>query len=324
MAPIANNACEAFPSGGSAAVSGSLAGKASSPAGRTLNFSLVSQAASGTVALSASGAFTYTRSDPGRGNLDSFVYRVTDSEGLAAEATAQLVYGKRRIMPLGDSITDGVETYKAATGDLPAVPERVGYRQALLGRLTDAGYAVDFVGSRKSGAGAGLVDQDHEGYPGYTQNNLVAGIDSWLALNPPDVVLLHIGTNDVSAGSTDAAPTSSLLGRIDTWSANPANPPVRLLLATIIAQKSGTPDVAAFNANLTGIYNSTWADAAGARPRFIVRRVDMNSKLDPATDLSDLADDTTGLHPNPIGYGKMADAWFDALVQTGAVVKCDE
>ena len=320
--PVANDACEAFPSVAGADVNGSLAGSASSPAGRALNFSLVSQPQSGTVTLTSAGVFNYMRSDPGRGNLDSFVYRVTDSEGLRAEATAQVIYGRRRIMPLGDSITDGVETYKPATGDLPAAPMRVGYRKALQKRLDAAGYAVDFVGSQSSGSGAGLADAQHEGYPGAKQAALVTDINSWLGLNAPDVVLLHIGTNDVTGGDTNVAPTSELLSRIDTWSANTANPPVRLLLATIIGQKSGTPDVAAFNANLTSLYNSTWADAAGERPRFVVRRVDMNSKLDPATDLSDLAEDSVGLHPNPSGYAKMADAWFESLVQTGAVFKC--
>ena len=306
-------------------MNGNLASKASSPAGRTLTFSLLSQPQSGTVALNSAGAFTYTRSDPGRGNMDSFGYRVTDSAGLVAEASAKVIYGRRRIMPLGDSITDGVETFTTADGDGPVRSFRVGYRKVLHDHLTSAGYAVDFVGSQSGGSGAGLIDAQHQGHSGDTQADLLAGIDSWLGSNPTDVVLLHIGTNDVSGGGTSAAPTSTLLGRINTWSAKADNPPVHLVLATIIAQRTGAPNaanVATFNTDLTNIYNSTWADAAGARPRFVVRRLDMNSKLNPATDLSGPAEDITGLHPNSTGYAKMADAWFESLVQTGAVVKC--
>ncbi|MEO6270747.1 MAG: hypothetical protein ABIP08_10630, partial [Lautropia sp.] len=65
-----------------------------------------------------------------------------------------------------------------------------------------------------------------------------------------------------------------------------------------------------------------WADPSGARPRFVVRLLDMNAKLDVATDLSDPVADSVGLHPNASGYRKMADAWFDALVQSGVVHKC--
>ena len=302
-------------------MSDSLAGSASSPAGRSLSFSLVSQPQFGTVALSAAGAFTYTRSDPGRGNLDSFIYRVTDSEGLTAQATAQVIYGRRRIMPLGDSITDGVEFTNGA-GDQPAVSVRVGYRKALYDRLTTEGYAVDFVGSQNAGASAGLADTEHEGYPGFTQAQLGPIIDQQFVARSPDVVLLHIGTNDVNQGGTDAAATSALLGKIEAFVADAASPPAHVLLATIIKQQVGAPNaskVATFNASLTGFYNSTWSTA---KPKLVVSLVDMNSKLVPATDLSSLAQDSVGLHPNTSGYGKMADAWFESLVQTGGVVKC--
>lgn len=323
-APVASNTCEPFPAGANAPVAGNLAGKASSPAGRALTFAAVTQPRFGTVSLTAAGAYTYTRTDPARGNLDSFTYRVTDSEGLTAEATAQVVYGRRRIMPLGDSITEGMETDDGAGNSGPPNALRVGYRKALYDRLTSEGYAVEFVGSRTHGEATGLPYPKHEGTSGITQGGLRSVLGPRLQSNPADVVLLHIGTNDVNGtGSTDAGPTAaasnSILSLVNDFTSNPANPPVRLLLATIIGQKNGNPNTATFNANLTGLYNTNWA---AARPRFTVNRVDMNSRFNPATDLSDLSVDVGGLHPSAAGYAKMAGAWFDFLVQNDAVAKC--
>ncbi|MBA3477128.1 MAG: hypothetical protein H0T52_01820 [Lautropia sp.] len=50
--------------------------------------------------------------------------------------------------------------------------------------------------------------------------------------------------------------------------------------------------------------------------------MDMNSKLNTDTDLSSPSEDTVGLHPNRTGYTKMANAWFDFLVQNQAITKC--
>ncbi len=323
-APVASKSCEPFPEGAVAPVSGSLAGKASSPAGRPLTFSAVTQPQFGTVSLTATGTYTYTRADPARGNLDSFTYRVTDSAGLTAEATAQILYGRLRIMPLGDSITEGLETDDGAGNSGPPEALRVGYRKALYDRLTSEGFAVEFVGSRTHGAATGLPYPRHEGTSGITQDGLRSVLGPRLQANPADVVLLHIGTNDVNGGgSVDAGPTAaasnSILSLVGDFASSPSNPPVQLLLATIIGQKNPNPNTASFNSNLTSLYNSNWA---AARPRYSVRRVDMNSRINPATDLSDLSVDVPGLHPSAAGYAKMAAAWFDFLVQNNALAKC--
>lgn len=322
--PVAVDSCDAFPSATGSVQSGTLAGKATSPDNRALSFSLVSQAQSGTAQLSASGAFTYTRTSPARGDVDSFVYKVTDTVGLSAQGTAQVIYGTRRIMPLGDSITDGIVFSDISDQDYPAVANRVGYRKVLRDRLASSGYAVDFVGSLNSGRAAGLEDDDHEGHPGANQADIRTGIVAWLTQSPADVVLLHIGTNDVpgdTTASATAAATSSILGNVNTWAGTKSNPRVQLLLAQIIGQRSNTPEVAQFNISLTSLYKSNWADPSGSRPRFVVDLVDMNSRLNTTSDLSG-AEDVVGLHPNMTGYGEMANAWFDFLVQNQAIFKC--
>src|SRR5262245_16433324 len=100
--------------------------------------------------------------------------------GSAASAESN---GGVRVMPLGDSITDGTQ-----------VPG--GYRIGLWQRLTTGGYRVDFVGTQFNGPSP-LGDHDHEGHPGWRIDQIDANIVGWLNSFTPHTVLLHIGTNDV-------------------------------------------------------------------------------------------------------------------------------
>jgi lysophospholipase L1-like esterase len=107
-----------------------------------------------------------------------------------ALAAAPTVAAPIRIMPLGDSITFGMGS---TTGS--------GYRAELWRRLVEqSGYGVDLVGSARTGT---LPDIDHEGHSGWTIAQLSDSVDGWLAAATPDVVLLHIGTNDVASDLMD-------------------------------------------------------------------------------------------------------------------------
>jgi len=90
-----------------------------------------------------------------------------------------------KIMPIGDSITSG-----------EGIPSYGGYRNFLGALLEDDGVSFDFVGSQKSGEG--LADPDNEGHPGWRISNLREAIasDGWLETYQPDVILLHIGSNE--------------------------------------------------------------------------------------------------------------------------------
>ena len=111
-----------------------------------------------------------------------------------AEESSQKI--RLRIMPLGDSITFGTPN-----------PSYGGYRRQLGMLLTNDGYTFDFVGSRQSGNGV-LPDPENEGHPRWTIQQIKEGIDSggWLESYRPDIILLHIGTNDISHGQAAAAP----------------------------------------------------------------------------------------------------------------------
>ena len=107
---------------------------------------------------------------------------------LAALICGVLSAGAIRIMPLGDSITDGV----GAAG---------GYRLPLYNLLKQANYTVDYVGSMRDNGAPDLPDWDHEGHSGWwimhDDGGIYQNVGKWLAhVDTPDVVLLHIGTND--------------------------------------------------------------------------------------------------------------------------------
>lgn len=201
------------------------------------------------------------------------------------------------VLPLGDSITEGV-------------PTEDGYRAALRSELARAGIEVKYAGSRRSPAGA------HEGWSGYTTAELLPPLRKTLATVRPDVVLLHIGTNDLGVGvSIDEAVRNvrALLQIIDERSraappaGKPAPRPIRVLLAKIIG-RALSPDgrddaVVAYNTRLEALA------AERRKAGQPVEMVDMYAALDVRRDLAD------ALHPNEDGYRKLARAWAAALTR---------
>jgi hypothetical protein len=193
-------------------------------------------------------------------------------------------------MPLGDSITE------SNTG-LPS------YRYYLWHLLLDQGYHVDFVGSRH-GVGNGPpanpdFDMDHEGHSGWRADEILSNIQVWATAALPDIVLLHIGTNDVCRGQSVASTVSDIGGIIDVL--RTVNPHVRVLLAQLIASSTCRAVIPALNASLPALV------ADKDRPEFPVTLVDQYSGFDPSTMTYD------GTHPNAIGDSRMADQWFEKL-----------
>ena len=194
--------------------------------------------------------------------------------------------GGVRVMPLGDSITEGTQ-----------VPG--GYRIGLWQRVVAGGFRVDFVGSQFNGP-ASLGDHDHEGHPGWRIDQIDANITGWLQATAPHTVLLHIGTNDVLQNFNLAGAPARLSTLIDHITA--AVPSAEVFVATIIPLASAGQEAAGrtFNAAIPGIVQRNVS--AGKH----VHLVDMHSALT-AADLID------GIHPTAAGYDKMAATWYSAL-----------
>jgi len=202
-----------------------------------------------------------------------------------------------KIMPLGDSITRG---YYGSDYDW-------GYRQPLYVALTNDGYDFDFVGSRADGNFPG---PQHEGYDGWHADEILDGrtsnpsagkLEEWLDDHQPDVVLLHIGTNDITSGDQDANEVSDILDVIDDYEDN-ASKQVMVVLALIINRQTYSPATTQFNNDV----NAMAMNRIAGGDNIII--VDMESALDYVTDMYD------NLHPNDDGYVKMAGVWYPVLV----------
>ena len=204
-----------------------------------------------------------------------------------------------RIMPLGDSITAGY-------GEVLDPAYIVGYRQFLWDTLLSTGYTVDFVGSQNYGYAVSGFESNNEGHPGWTAAQVASNIYQWLVNNPADIILLHIGTNDVVTSTADV---ETILNEIDRYKSD-YNTQITVVLAQIINRVETVPDTydagsvsSLFNINLRNLAISRIA--SGDR----IFLVDMEHAFDYPDDLyvPDL------VHPTSGGYAKMANVWFLAL-----------
>ena len=192
--------------------------------------------------------------------------------------------GPVRIMPLGDSLTDGFTV-------------NGGYRIDLWTMLASAHHSVDFVGSRHNGV-SGLADKHHEGHLGWRIDELAGGATPWLQAYRPQIVLLMIGTNDMMQNYDLAGAPSRLSALIDQIRS--VVPDAAIVVASI--PRNGNGDVQtrilAYNAQIPGIVASK-----GNK----VSYVDAYTAIDPVH----LADDGTHLTHN--GYGRLAQVWYPAV-----------
>ncbi len=199
-----------------------------------------------------------------------------------------------RVMPLGDSITGSPGCWRAA----------------LWQKTVAGGQSADFVGTlRDPGCGVSY-DGDNEGHGGYLATNIADQnlLPGWLSATRPDVVMMHLGTNDVWSNipsTTILAAYSKLVRQMRA-----SNPSMRILVAQILPMNpSGCSDcgrrVVSLNAAIPG-----WA-TANSTTSSPITVVDQWSGFRTATDTSD------GVHPNSSGNTKITDRWYPAL--SGAI-----
>ena len=194
-----------------------------------------------------------------------------------------------RVMPLGDSITESTGPHNS-------------YRYYLWQSLQQDNYDVDFVGSQhgvKTGRpGDGNFDQDHEGHWGWRADEILSRAEGWARDAQPDVVLLHVGSNDILQSQANESTVNEVGQIIDALRAVNSN--VAVLLAQIIPLSGRGGATADYNARLAQLAQSKHRSDS---PVIIV---DQNSAI--AT--SDLYD---GIHPTDAGEHKMALRWYEVL-----------
>jgi lysophospholipase L1-like esterase len=132
--------------------------------------------------------------------------------GAAAGAGGAAPFVMTRILPLGDSITQGrrgsgIDLDPSCNGPV------LTYRYPLWKKLVDAGASFKFVGSMTGGfngdpnwadyAGRSF-DRAHEGHWGWKLTDVLPKLPGWLAgYEAPDVAIVMLGTNDGGAPTVD-------------------------------------------------------------------------------------------------------------------------
>lgn len=213
-----------------------------------------------------------------------------------------------KIMPIGNSIT---YDYNQADGSNPRpIGVRISYRYKLYQLLTEAGYTFDFVGSEDSGNDYFQNEEmdDNAGFPGITDaglasllqtginptNGLTVSQGPYLQTYDADIILLHIGTNDLDESPDDVEEILDVIRSYDS--------DVFIIVARIINRYKHA-------SSLTTLFNDNVEAMIAARGDERIVSVDMEdgAGIDYWYELDD------EIHPNIYSYPKMAVVWFNAI-----------
>ncbi|WP_250036112.1 SGNH/GDSL hydrolase family protein [Paractinoplanes maris] len=218
----------------------------------------------------------------------------TTLSGPAVPAAADPAYTSLKVMPLGDSITWGSGSADSRIGNRTGAITASGYRIDLRKRLEAAGLDVDFVGSQQAGPRGS--DRDNEGHPGWRIDQIAAKVDGWLATYQPDVILLHLGTNDMAQNKNVDASAARLSALIDQIRA--ARPEADIFVQQLV-QGHVEPyksRIAAYNQRIPGILAGKDAKV------YLVDQSSIGGRSE-----------FDNLHPNDDGYAKMAYNLYQAM-----------
>ncbi|KAF1813579.1 SGNH hydrolase [Eremomyces bilateralis CBS 781.70] len=200
-----------------------------------------------------------------------------------------------KIMALGDSITGSPGCWRALL-----------YRKLQTAGLTTN---TDFVGTLQPDGCGFTYDGQHEGHASMFATNIASQnlLTGWLAATKPDVVMMHLGTNDVWSAKS---PTE-LLGAYATLvkQMRASNSRMKILVAQIIPlNPRETSPCAECPQRVVALDQAIPQWAAGLNStESPITVVDCYTGFNPATDTGD------GVHPNEAGNEKLADAWFAPL-----------
>jgi lysophospholipase L1-like esterase len=195
-----------------------------------------------------------------------------------------------RILPLGDSITDGY--------NIPG-----GYRIDLFRRARTAGKNITFTGSQTNGPATvdGVTFPNrHEGHSGWRIDMIDDRVPSPALQMVPHIVLVMAGTNDAIQNVNVSTAPARVGTLIDALTAGAPDALIVVALLTPLGDNAQEARVASINSGLPAIVQSR----ASAGKHVVL--VDMHTGF-PESELADM------IHPNMTGYNRMAGVWYAAI-----------
>jgi lysophospholipase L1-like esterase len=194
------------------------------------------------------------------------------------------------ILPLGDSITHGF----SSTDD-------AGYRSALFKLIVAANQNVTFIGSLTNGpttVSGKTFPRNHEGHDGFTVTQITGYVPPAKSFSTtPHIVLLHIGTNDMTSNA-DPTTTANQLSTLITNLVNAA-PDALIVVAKIIPLGYSNTNYNSYIAKIPGVVQAHSSNH--------VIMVDMSTL--PTSDIRG----NGNVHPTDQGYADMANLWYGAI-----------
>ena len=196
------------------------------------------------------------------------------------------------ILPLGDSITHGFNSSDDA-----------GYRSALFKLAVAANQNITFIGSLSNGPGTvsgKTFPKTHEGHDGISVSGITGYVPPKKAFSTtPHIVLLHIGTNDMTS---NANPTTTA-NQLDTLVTNlvAAAPDALIVVAKIVPLGYNNTNYDSYIAKIPDVVK------AHADKKEHVVMVDMSTL--PGSDIRGNGD----VHPTNQGYADMAALWYGVI-----------
>ncbi|OBT92656.2 hypothetical protein VE01_09799 [Pseudogymnoascus verrucosus] len=195
-----------------------------------------------------------------------------------------------RILPLGASITFGVDATNPNTGN--------GYRKFLRDQLRYDGWQVNMVGTLSSGT---MRDRDNEGWSGFIVDQVKVRAENVVPLLLPNLVLINAGTNDATQNINIPDIGERMRGLI-TYIFTQV-PTTVVVLSTLIPNKDQAAQGNVDKINV--IYRGLVKELQAAGYHIVLAEMSEGWVTE-----SDLSDST---HPNEGGYKKMAASWRNAI-----------
>lgn len=238
-----------------------------------------------------------------KGTIDSFdrTISIVMDRDKTVELNFYPIPQNARLLQLGDSITNG----------LPYA-----YRFDLFNLLKNIGITLNYVGTQSSNPGGfpGVWNTVHEGHNGATIAIINQELSGWIQGYTADIVLIHIGTNDVINLARSGSPATGLIQPLNDLTSvinklRGKNPNVRFYVAQIIPIEiepihnlAVANLIQEWNLNLFSMANNLTTDQSP------IKIVNMNAGIS-TTMLTD------GIHPSRDVVRVMANRWFEALLQ---------